>query len=160
MRHDMYINHITLSTGHVTRSQRSDVGDDVLATVAPWVAAAVNSGQQHPLPGRPDYAAAVFVQDGGLAVTVYAPQPDIGPRLPLVTFGVAQRSRQGAGLWALLVANFGAHPSARKPGEPWCAVALHPALRADMGAAEWLGDFERCVAWAWITRNPSIEAAT
>ncbi len=155
----MYINHVTLGTAHVMRSERSDVGDDVLAAVAPWLAAAANSGRQHPLPGRADYAAAVFLQDGGLVVTVYSNATDIGSRSPLVTFGVAQRSRHGEQLWALLVANFGAHASARRPGEPWCAAALHPELARNLDAADWLADFERCVAWAWITRNPGLRPA-
>jgi hypothetical protein len=29
-------------------------------------------------------------------------------------------------------------------------------IAGDIG---WMGDFERCVAWAWITRNPAIEAS-
>lgn len=156
----MYINHVTLGTAHVMRSERGDVGDDVLAVVAPWLAAAANSGRQHPLPGRADYAGAVFFQDGGLVVTVYARKPDIGPRLPLVTFGVAQRSRHGEALWALLVANFGAHARAQRPREPWCAAALHPTLQLDIEATEWLADFERCVAWAWITRTPDLTSAS
>lgn len=155
----MYIHHITLTTGHVTRSQRGDVTDGTLAAVAPWLQSAINSGRQHALPGLPDYAAAVFVQDGGLVVTVYAHQPDIGQRLPLVTFGVAQRSRHGEALWALLVANFKAHALAKRPREPWCAVALHPTLAGDFGATQWLADFERCVAWAWITRNHILTPA-
>ena len=155
----MYIHHITLTTGHDTRSQRGDVTDVTLAAVAPWLQSAIYSGRQHALPGLPDYAAAVFVQDGGLVVTVYAHQPDIGQRLPLVTFGVAQRSRHGEALWALLVANFKAHALAKRPREPWCAVALHPTLAGDFGTTQWLADFERCVAWAWITRNPILTPA-
>lgn len=130
--------------------------DATLAIVAPWLLAAINSGQQHPIPDFETYAIAAFVQDGGLVVTVYGHQPDIGPRLPLVTFGVAQRSRQGESLWALLVANFGADTTAKRPREPWCAVALHPALIHDLSAMQWLGDFERCCAWVWITRNPQL----
>ena len=36
------------------------------------------------------------------------------------------------------------------PEPPWCAVEIHPALALYPAAAEWLGDFERCVAWAWV----------
>ena len=89
----MYINHVTLTTGHVTRSHRADVDDGTLAAVSPWLQQAINSGQQH--------------------------------------------------------------PSAKRPREPWCAVALHPTLAGDLGATQWLADFERSVAWAWITRTPS-----
>jgi hypothetical protein len=155
----LYINHITLNTGHNARSQRQAVSDATLAIVAPWLLTAVNSGQQHPIPNFEDYAISAIVEDGGLVVTVYGRQPDIGPRMPLVTFGVAQRSRQGEPLWGLLTANFGAHASAKRPAKPWCAVALHVALLNDLKAAQWLGDFERCCAWAWITRNPDLRSA-
>ena len=43
---------------------------------------------------------------------------------------------------------------------PWLAVITHPTLAAHLGATEWLGDFERCVAWAWITRHPAVESAS
>lgn len=163
----MYINHITLNTGHLARTQRAGVDPEVTALLAPWLQVIVNSGQAHPLP-VPELAhisAQAFVQDGGLVVTVSAPagphtpgKPHTGPAMPLVTLGVAQRSRQGAALWALLVNAFGQKPGLQEPGAPWLAVALHPSAAAYTGALDWLGDFERCIAWAWITRNPVLGA--
>lgn len=149
-----YIYHMALASGHTRRSPRAEVADETLALLAPWLAAAVNSGQRHPLPTAElaHYDAAVTVENGGLLVTVFAGDD------PLATFGVAQRSRQGGDLWALILAHFPAKPETGKPAEPWCAVALHPALIAHPDAMGWLGDFERCIAWAWITRDPQIEA--
>ena len=163
----MYINHITLNTGYLARTQRADVPPEVTALLAPWLQGIANSGQAHPLP-VPELAhisAQAFVQDGGLAVTVSAPvgphspgRPHAGAVAPLVTFGVAQRSRQGAALWALLIRAFPVKQGLQQPEAPWLAVALHPSAAAYTGALDWLGDFERCIAWAWITRNPVLGA--
>jgi hypothetical protein len=163
----MYINHITLLSGHTSRARREDVTDTTLAVVAPWLLDVVASGQRTPLPveGLAHYSALALVQDGALVVTVYGPsgpympgQPALaGSGIPLVTLGVAQRSRQAAELWPMMVAQFGARAGLRQPQAPWCAVAVHPSMAAHMGAVEWLGDLERCIAWAWVTRRPSLE---
>lgn len=107
------------------------------------------------------YSADVLVEAGALVATIYAPQGlhppgriATGPDDPLATLGVAQRSRHGERLWAMMIDNFGAAPGLTRPAEPWCAVALHPALAMHIDAAHWLGDLERCIAWAWITRDP------
>lgn len=165
----MYLNHITLHSGHTARAERSAVRDDVLALVAPWLMDAINSGKQHPLPvpELSHLSCSAAADRGGLLVTVFAPdgphvrgKPNSGGSSQLVTFGVAQRSRQGAELWPLMLANLDAAPEIKKPPEPWIATALHPALFARLEEASWLADFEQCVAWAWITRNPAIESAT
>lgn len=162
----MYITHLTLNSGHTARTPRSDVSASVTKLLADWLPTAVNSGRSHalPVPELSHFSAQVFVQDGGLVVTVSAPlgphvpgQAHVGQTIPLVTFGVAQRSRQGAALWAMLLQAFGAKPGLQEPGAPWCAVAVHPSLGAFTGPVDWLGDFERCVAWAWITRNPGLQ---
>ena len=165
----MYINHITLNTGHLARTLRADVAPEVTALLAPRLQEIANSGQAHPLP-VPELAhisAQAFVQDGGLVVTVSVPvgphapgKPHKGPTMPLATLAVAQRSRHGAALWELLASAFGAKPGLQEPRTPWIAVALHPSAAAYTGALDWLGDLERCVAWAWITRHPAVESAS
>lgn len=164
----MYINHITLSTGHCNRSRRADVDDATLAVLVPWLDAAVATGTAQPLPvaALSHYSAVALSEGGGLICTIYAPggphvpgQPAHGEGNPLVTLGVAQRSRQGGDLWAQLVASFGAKTGLQKPAEPWCAVALHPGLALQRDAAQFIGDLERCIAWAWITRRPAIGIA-
>ena len=165
--HAMYINHLALTTGHNARTSRADVADDVLAIVAPWPQSVVGAGRKSPLPvpALRHFSAISYVQDGGLIVTVYGPS---GPHLegqpasadiPLVTFGVAHRSRHSEPLWAMLMANF-EHPAGIKQlGTPWCAVVMHLSIMAYADAIGWLADFERCCAWAWITRNAQLESA-
>lgn len=163
----MYLNHITLPSGHTRRSPRAEVSDEALALLAPWLRAAANSGGRAALPVAElsHYSAAALIEGGGLVVTIYGPagphvagRPHAGDVMPLVALGVAQRSRQGGDLWAMMLANFGCADGLQKPGEPWCAVALHPSLIDTPDAAHWLGDLERCIAWAWITRSPQIGA--
>jgi hypothetical protein len=165
----MYINHLTVNTGHLLRTERADVRDDVLAVMAPWLAQAIASDEPValPLPDMAQYSARALVQDGALVVTVYVPA---GPyrqghayaarKLPLVTLAVAQRSRQGRPLWGQLHQAFGSfmQPGLEPPAAPWLAVVLLPSLVGYPATAAWLGDFERCVAWAWITRNPGLQA--
>lgn len=163
----MYINHTTLTTGHNARTSRADVADDVLAIVAPWLQSIVGAGQKSPMPVQAlsHFSAIAYVQDGGLIVTVYGPD---GPHergqpanadIPLVTFGVAQRSRHSEPLWAMLLANFDHPEGIKQPGTPWCAVVMHLSIMAYADAIDWLADFERCVAWAWITRNAQMGRA-
>jgi hypothetical protein len=67
----------------------------------------------------------------------------------LVRIGVADKSRCAQPLWERL----GGAPDAR-PAEPWCAASIDPrGASADRAAYRWLGDFERCLAWAWLTRE-------
>lgn len=161
----MYVNHITLNTGHTSKSHRQDVDDDVLAIVSPWLQSIINNDNASPLPvgDLSHYSAKAFVHSGGLVVTVYGPS---GPYLhgdpsnadiPLVTFAVAQRSRQGNDLWAMMMANFESKKGIKQPSTPWLAVAVHQSAIAHRDSLEWLADFERCVGWAWITRQPSID---
>lgn len=44
-------------------------------------------------------------------------------------------------------------PVDAQPDAPWCAVRLELGILADLPAAEWLGDFERCLAWTWLERQ-------
>lgn len=145
-----YINHITLSTGHSRRSPRTEVGNDVIAWLRPWLDKLLG-GTPLPLPepSLDHYSASAHIEQGGLVMTIYA------GAAALVTMAVAARSRQSAPLWAYMQAQHGpSGPGTPAPAAPWLAVALRPGLAQHADANEWLGDFERCVAWAWMERNP------
>lgn len=160
-----YLHHVTLATGHSRRSPRSDVSPEVVDVVASWLDRALlpdAPSTQAPVPlpvaDLAQFSAHVFTTAGGLVVTIYGPDiltlpPRTPTPIPLVTFGVARRSRGAAKLWGdLISAAQAAHSMPPMPGAPWLAVVLHPSLIAFPDASHWLGDFERCVAWAWIDR--------
>jgi hypothetical protein len=159
----MHINHITLSTGHCCRSIRPEVDDDTIALLHPWLIAAIASVEIMPLPvPELSHYGARVIKQVGLVVTIYAPrgphtkgQPHPGEHVPIVTLGIAQRSREAKELWDSFAAHFGPTRAAM-PTTPYCMVALHQNIMAFPDAIAWLGDLERCIAWAWITRNPAI----
>lgn len=77
-----------------------------------------------------------------LEAEVYSPDS-----VRLVCIGVAMHSRCGQALWVRLNGLAGA-----KPDEPWCGAWLDPeGQAADPEAYMWLGDFERCLAWAFLS---------
>jgi len=164
-----YLTRVSLDTGHLRRIERQEVGEPAIALLRPWLAELAASGERRPLPvpALAHYSASAVVEVG-LVVTIWAPQgphrpgaPALaGSGIPLVTLGVAQRSRQGRDLWAALVAQLGADEAARRPAEPWLAVKRYPSSRAFPDAFAWLGDLEACIAWAWITLRPEVGAAS
>lgn len=137
-----YVEHITLPTGHITRSSRSDIGDDMIRYVATVIEQALAESPSSvaltaPTPGCKIDARAV---GAALTVTLY------GADAPWAVIGVAPHSRVAPKLWSHLL---GIYPSCTidRPSAPWVAAAL---LVED--TPEWIADFERCVAWAWIER--------
>ncbi len=154
----MYIEHLTLTTGHTLPRRRGEVGDDILAIMVPWLRDAIAAGEPVTIPAVDGCQALALVDNGALVVTVYGPKPDIGPSIPLVSFGVCARSRAAPMLWSALTAMPGVVAGIKQPAVPWCAVVLHPTLIMYPQASEWLGDFEHVIAWAWVTRNPELRS--
>lgn len=157
----MYLNHTTLQTGHTRRSNRAEVSGETMARISPWLAALVESGQPAPLPVSvlSNYTGHASMIEGSLLITIGGPAPTGGPMAgkppPLITVGVAKRSRHGATLWPLMISDV--MPRAKlgieRPGEPWAAVAIWPTIAFFPDASGWLGDLERCIAWAWLERS-------
>ena len=157
----MNINHLTLSTGHLSHIKQGDVDDDIVAILSPWLEALIYSGPNGsaPVPGLEDYTAWASMNEGSLVVTIFGPmlpgstEDDL---IPLVTMGVAERTHDGDTLWPLLVAEASVgrpiKSGLQRPAEPWCAVNLHPTMECFPEAMMWLGDFEKCIAWTWLQR--------
>lgn len=143
-----YFIYFSLSTERQSRSLRADVADAAIVSVAPWLERLVAEGNALPLPAAPlsKYTAKGYVLNGGLLVTVFLFDE------PLATFGVAQRSRYGGELWASLLANSG-KSGIKQPAAPWCAEVQHLALNEHADVSRWIGDFGKCVAWAWVLRK-------
>ena len=145
-----YIRHITLTTGHVRDSWRQEISDEALAACADLLAqVAADPSQMVSIPGFSDYY--LSGQPGGACWvgTVWTGSPSVC----VVTIGIAAHSRCGASLWRELH-RWGQTPVVtdpeRCPAEPWVAVALDEGALTHLDAMEWLGDFERCLAWAWV----------
>ncbi len=145
-----YINHITLQTGHIRRSEVSEISSDAIAFCQDLITdCLVNQGEKIPIQNFDGY----FFSAGNLSGkslfgTVW--KHDI----PLVTLIVATKSRSSQKLWSELHRH-ATQPAVTNPLDPpsvpWIAASLTSvAASADIEAMQWLGDFERCIAWAWV----------
>ena len=147
------MNHYTLNTGHSRQSPRSEVADHVIEICRPLLMPG-----EYVMPNDPHYTLAVPRMCHGWAGTVRR-----GTDRPIVTFGCADTIEAAAEIWPELEALYlrltdkrpfaGADFAApSQPALPWCAamtILPDPAM-------DWLGDFERCMAWAWFERERAI----
>lgn len=156
----IYLHHITVTTGHASRSRREDVPDSALNMLRPWIADCLATGETMAIPEVAPYRGQCLREGGALMCTVWAHATDIGNPDPIVTFGVAARSRDARRVWDVLIATPGEKPAdLAMPGAPFCGVIIHPTAARHPDAFAWLGLFEQVVSWAWVTKNPGVETA-
>lgn len=141
------IRHLTLETGEQLNCRRNQVADEDLAVLRPLLDRAI-AGEAVRLPfGDPPCSITASVgPERALRVTVWAPPVHEGP-VPLVTIGVAPTAQASTALWTIW---FGRARDDMTPAPPWCVVQMRPGLVAYPRAADWLGDLEVCIAWAWV----------
>lgn len=138
------LKHYTLNTGHTRASPRAEVADNVLPVVAPLLLPGT-----HRVPGvRGGYELVVPASPAGWLGTVFQ------AKAPIATIGIAATEEDAAVIWPAMLANYKPDSPwymqpAKQPALPWCSALLF--LNAP--AHEWLGDFERCLAWAWIEQH-------
>jgi len=137
------IPHYTIEANHIRHASRSEVSDDLLASLKPLL-----SNGRHVLPVIDGYSVDSSVCGSILAATICSERNPFGEALPLVTAYVCEDE---SGLASVLrVTGARNHPELRAP----CVVAtMHPTAMTDKKAMGWMGDFERCLAWAWLERN-------
>lgn len=140
--------HCTLNTGQIRISPRDEVAEHVIAALNPLLATG-----EHAMPGPPGYRCTVTTDNTALLATGWRDQ------VPLAIFGVAPDEDAAAMLWPsldrhsrifadLLRLRPAGIPSPQRPATaPWLAALI---LFARPDEAEWITDFERCLAWAWI----------
>jgi hypothetical protein len=141
--------HYTLNTGHTVDSPRASVGREAIEALRPL---ARHGGL---IPGCAPFRVAVNHGAGAAVFTIERGQEQI------VTSAMAWTVEGEAVAWPAVEALYlnlsDRHPRLFAPAKeairpaslPWLAVVLLPSLlnqsRNDVG---WLGDFERCMAWA------------
>lgn len=150
-----YIHHVTLNTGHTRRSLAGEVSAEALAACKASLAICLSGTQQRAPLGAdlaPDIAAyqlTATAQGRCLVATIWHGHD------PVCTVAIARHGRCGSHLWRLMHEPApGVAPlvtdGAMQPQAPWCAVRLEAGITRHLDAAQWLGDYERCLAWAWI----------
>lgn len=146
----MHLHHITVNTGHSRRSERGEVSDDIIRIMRQWlddmsaggVRALTNNGNVACRLGRHNGKMAEFVVSIGH-----------GAQTDALRFVVCRHSKYKAEAWTL------AGGQGNPPQTPFLAVKLlmpeaeMMTLGASLEDIFMLGDFERCIAWAWLDRG-------
>lgn len=145
--------HYTLNTGDSRVSQRSEVADAAIAALRPLL----DRGGQLPHPFTA-YRVKVSHAPGGAVFSMYRHTH------PIVLCAVAWDPSTAERIWHDIERTYlqmGDRPHEIAPAAlaempatlPWCAVIILPTImleaRTEVG---WIGDFERCFAWALIEK--------
>lgn len=138
--------HLTMNTGEVRLSTRSEVVNDVLAMLQPMLTPGL-----HTLPMHGGYSLEVPIVPEGWWGTLYQ-----AGQIPIATIVVAAHTEEGAAMWLRLrryyqelrhYLRLERCPEVPERA-PWAAViSMTPT------SVEWLGELERSLAWAYITRR-------
>lgn len=136
------LHHLTLTSGHLRRSPRSEVSDEIIAVLQPIVRS--GGGELAGLEIRMDPAP----YPGGRAWTIGS------TALPGAVSCVCCWSEQTAAAWwreAGALLGLREAPISGPPPLPWLAVMMRAAaLTLPPAKLSMLGDAERCVAWCLI----------
>lgn len=147
--------HLTLNTGHLSQSPRSDVSDGVIATLKPLVP------KGGTIPSFAPFHVNTTHGPGAAIFSVYRGKE------PIVICGLAYATEGQAAIWDELEHLYmdlsdqfpnlmAASAAPAMPAQlPWLAVLLLPTIgNQPQNAFDWLADFERCYAWAIIEHHP------
>jgi hypothetical protein len=157
----VFLNHVTLTTGHCRQSPRPEVSDYIVKVIRPWLKRAIVAGYPIPMPGKLEGYSAMVSNETGLCIIIYAPRKVLyltekGEPKPILAFATAQTQEEQDILWPLMHKVYELEQKAVPPELPWCAAVLLPPLAFHLEAMDWIADFERCVAWAWITERVQL----
>lgn len=145
-----YLQHVTLTTGHTRRSWRHEISEEALAACLRLLDDFA-VGARPEMPGFPAYALTGARHGRCLIATVWGEATGA----PVATIGVAENARCGARLWRELHREFpgggalATDPEAQ-PEAPWIGARLLIGAALHTESMHWMGDFERCLGWAWL----------
>jgi hypothetical protein len=139
--------HMTLNTGNTRKSYRGEVSDDVLAAMRQMDL--LKSRAKLPIAGG--YQLQTTIDQGGAAFTVFKGEVPLGHCVLAV-------DANDAAYWEFIERLY-LNITDKAPVDwvlpdkplsvPWLAVVLL-GLHHDVESAQWLRDFERCMAWLLI----------
>ena len=165
-----YLEHVTVTTGEAWRTAREAVTDEMihllkgmLDSARPYdVVTGPIKAYVNEIPHAPGYTLIFGAEHGVFVGTVWCHE------FPLVTFVVTDQvqDRSSKMSWRYLCESGDLKAQANKdnpPPVPWCANRFEiPIFLAPESEVRWIGDFVRCVAWAWLDpdgdRYPRLSA--
>ena len=147
---EKYIWHVTTTTGHVRKSPRSEISEETINILKPWV----KDMLEGKLRGIMDthYSCRCEQHSSKMIEFVISRLSDDFKQTDLVRFIICNHSRRKRVAWAW-VGGLGDAPEV-----PFCAAQLltDNVIPEDFNYIPVFADFERCIAWTWldIISNP------
>ena len=154
---NLYITHLTLSSGHTRESPRSEVDDEFLANfrkelLKEWPPRSGHTMVKSLAPNVPEYSFRMRKQPDrhNAFIEVF---PKRNKNRTLISFGVCWSEQHAEKIWSLLEEVQGRELALvsipERPKAPWVVVVPHfTRLSRDPKPLEWAADFERVIAWA------------
>ena len=151
--------HVSVNTGDVVLSRRAEVSDDEVEVFQQLVA----SARTWKIPSVGHGFTCTVTADGGGVSTFDVSVEFEGEPGPVVFCVLCTNEAMTRAAWDLmsrlslrfLDGPLGAQMAAKEATvyTPWLAVLLMPGAVVAPDASAWIGDFQRCLAWALIERE-------
>lgn len=140
---EKYLYHVTVTTGHARKSPRSEVSDDTINILKTWISDMLKGDLRGIVDSH--YSCRAGQYNAKMIEFIISRLSDDFKQVDLVRFVVCNHSRRKNVAWALVGGKGDA------PDTPFCAVQLFDNfLLQDLEHLSFFGDFERCIAWAWL----------
>lgn len=138
-----YINHVTLTTGHIRKSYPDEI-DKALYFRINRIIRESEQPAGAPLEQFPGYRVKTIRVPGGAVATLYG-----SSGLPVLTTGCRLDDSDG-NLWTMLHKTSASIVTRADefPPSPYVADRIEPGARMHPDALLWTADFARCFAWA------------
>lgn len=143
---EKYIYHVTINTGDIRKSPRSEVDQDIIDLMKKWIKN-LEKGELQAV--YEDKYAVRINQSSGKMIEFYIFRIDDNfEQTDLIQMVVCKHSSKKEIAWSL----FGENNSIPVPKVPFCGVKLiqENIKINDFPHLSLLADFERCLAWGWL----------
>jgi hypothetical protein len=165
--------HITINTGHSCLQRREAVDAEVALRLSDLIARALaNQGWTDLKPFGEDSRLHVSVAGSALLAHLYSPGAKPGLAEPLVRIAASTTGSDGAEFWTHVRSHapcVGPGVLTRPPTTAWIAASFdvsgvfaEPNIQqvlAVVSTMQWVGDFERCLAWGFVSWLESTHRA-
>lgn len=157
------VNHVELASGRTRRLDAGSFNAMSLATVAPWLAAAIACREDLRLPSieLAGYVARAFAAPNICVVTICRASHDpCAQPVPVVTIAMANTEEAGLELWAKYLPTVPAERKAAelvRPAAPWGAADWHPESELHKPVVQ---EFAQALAWVWYAERALLAASS
>lgn len=143
----MKITFATINTGHVTLIKNSDVMIEVVDILRPMI----ESGGG-PVPSIDGYSFQMSRQPDNENFVCFSVEKTGLPSLTMNFVCDGDYRNVWDNFILPFCANTSVEPRVKFIGEPFLATIILPGSILDPASGEWLGDFEKCVAWTMLKK--------